>query len=264
MRISRLAFALVVCASGLGLCAGAACDSATTAAGAPDAGHDAVPLSDNEAKLSGKVIRAQTTDEGIAGATISVADKSVTTNASGDYEIIVPRNTPYGMTVAAEGYYKLLEQELILKKASLDQGVTNLLPTTTANLLLGLFPERRADKGIVVVKVHVRSPCASEEGATITVAPAGEAKVIYFAGALPDSQQTSVKAGSTFSAALYNVDVDVPLSFTVHSPNCQQARFPIDEGDVSYTGNITAEAGEALSYMRLYLEDRTTDAATDH
>jgi len=65
---------------------------------------------DKESVQSGKIIRAQTTDQGVPNATVTIAGKSVATNASGDYEIVVPRSTPYSMTVTAEGYYKLLEQ----------------------------------------------------------------------------------------------------------------------------------------------------------
>ena len=214
----------------------------------------------NEAKLSGKIIRAQTVDEGVPDATVRVADRAATTNASGDYELIVPRNAPYRMAVSAEGYYKLIEQEVILEKDVLNQGFTNLLPSVSANLVAGFFPGRSADKGLVVVKVSAEAPCASEEGSTITIDPPGDAKRIYFAGSLPDSQQAAVKAGSTFSAAFYNVEVGVPLKLRVESPRCKELAFPVDVGDVTYTGGLTAEAGEALSYMRLFLKEGLSDA----
>ena len=186
----------------------------------PDGGADgqpdapAVVTNDTESKQSGRIIRAQTEDEAVEGATVTVAGKTATTNAAGDYELIVPRNTPYQMTVAADGFYKLLEQEWILKKETLDRGTTNLLLTATADLLAGLLPGRKADKGLVVVKVNPQPPCASEEGATLTIDPPGEAKLAYFSGSLPNSQQKSVEAGTTFSAAFYNVEVGVPLKIT--------------------------------------------------
>ena len=168
------------------------------------------------------------------------------------------------MTVSAPDYYKLLDQELILKKETLDRGSTTLLPVATANFLAGLLPGRKAEKGLVVVKVNPQPPCTSEEGATLTLDPPGEAQLAYFNGSLPQSSLTAVKAGSTFSAAFYNVEVGVPLKITVTSPDCAQAPFPIDVGDVTYTGALTAEPGEALSYVRLYIRDSVVaDAGAD-
>jgi hypothetical protein len=240
-------------------------DSSTPSTdGSEKQGPPVVVTNDRESKQTGKIIRAQTEDEAIDGATITIAGKTATTNAAGGYEIIVPRNTPYQMTVAANGYYKLLEQEWILKTETLDRGATNLLLGATANFLAGLLPGRKADKGLVVVKVNPQPPCASEEGATLTIDPPGEAKIAYFAGSLPDTQQTSVKAGSAFSAAFYNVEVGVPVKITVSSPSCAQVPFPVDVGDVTYTGFQKAEAGEALSYIRVYIKDPVaTDAGTD-
>ncbi|MCW5831239.1 MAG: hypothetical protein KIS78_02130 [Labilithrix sp.] len=252
--------------------AAAACgddDGGTVAPGADGGGEaqaDApvVITDDTESKQSGKIIRAQTEDEGVEGATVTVAGKSATTNAAGDYELVVPRNTPYRMTVAGEGFYKLLEQEWILKKETLERGSTNLLPTATANLLAGLLPGRDPEKGLVVVKVTPLPPCTTEEGATLSIEPPGEAKLTYFAGSLPDSQQTSVKAGAAFSAAFYNVEVGVPLAIVVRSPQCAQAAFPVEVGDVTYTGALSAEAGEALAYFRVYIKDPPiADAGAD-
>ena len=236
-----------------------------------DGGADAQPDSppavvtnDSESKQTGKIIRAQSEDDGVPGATVTAGGNSVTTNATGEYEIIVPRNTPYRMTVAAPEYFKLLEQEMILTKETLDRGKTNLLPTETATFLAGLLPDRKAEKGLVVVKVNPLPPCTSEEGSTLSIDPPGEAKITYFNGSLPQSSLEAVKAGSTFSAAIYNVEVGVPLTITVTSPQCSQAPFPIDVGDVTYTGALTAEAGEALSYMRVYIKDAVIpDAGSD-
>ena len=260
--LRRLALALLsvsaVCAS-IAACG----DDDTTGSNPPgdDAGADA-PLdvavsvtNENEAKQTGKIIKAQTENEGVPGATVTVAGNSVTTNAAGDYEIIVPRNAPYQMTVSAPDYYKLLEQEMILKQETLARGTTTLLPTATANLLAGLLTGRKPEKGLVVVKVNPQPPCTTEEGSTLTIDPPGEAKITYFNGSLPQTSLTAVKAGSTFSAAFYNVEVGVPLKITVTSPECAQAPFPIDLGDVTYTGALTAEAGEALAYMRVYIKD---------
>ncbi|MBX3209028.1 MAG: hypothetical protein KF764_28605 [Labilithrix sp.] len=249
----------------------AACGDDDSGGGAPaadggDAQTDApvVITNDTESKQSGKIIRAQTEDEGVEGATVTVAGKTATTNAAGDYELLVPRNTPYRMTVAKEGFYKLLEQEWIVKKETLERGSTNLLLTATANLLAGLLPGRDPAKGLVVVKVTPLPPCTSEEGATLAIDPPGDAKVAYFSGSLPDSQQSSVKAGAAFSAAFYNVAVGVPLKVVVSSSECAQVAFPVDVGDVTYTGVLEAEPGDALSYFRVYMKDAAIpDAGSD-
>ncbi len=245
-------------------------DSGGSGPSAGDGGADAQPdvpvvvTNDTESKQSGKIIRAQTEDEGVPGATVTIAGKTATTNASGDYEIIVPRNAPYQMTVSAPEYFKLLEQEMIVKKETLDRGTTTLLPTATATFLAGFLPGRKAEKGIVVVKVNPQPPCTSEEGSTVAIDPPGEAKVVYFGGALPESSRTTVKAGTTFSAAIYDVDVGVPLKVAVTSPDCAQVPFPIEVGDVTYTGFQTAEPGDALSYVRVYIRDPlATDAGAD-
>ncbi len=223
--------------------------------GGSDGQQDVAVASENEAKQTGKIIKAQTENEGVAGATVTAGNTSVTTNAAGDYEMIVPRNTPYRMTVSAPDYFKLLEQEVIVKTASLARGNTNLLPTATANLLAGLLPDRKAEKGLVVVKVNPLPPCTSEEGSVVTIDPPGEAKVTYFEGSFPKTSLTAAKAGATFSAAIYNVEVGVPLKVTVTSPDCAEVAFPVDVGDVTYTATLSAEPGEALSYMRVFIRD---------
>jgi len=262
--LRRLALALMTISA---VCASIAACGDDDATGSPAPGGDddgsadaaadvaVVVTNENEAKQTGKIIKAQTENEGVPGATVTVAGKSVTTNAAGDYEIIVPRNAPYRMAVSAPEYFKLLEQEMILKQETLARGTTTLLPTATANLLAGLLTGRKAEKGLVVVKVNPQPPCTTEEGSTLTIDPPGEAQVTYFNGSLPQTSLTAVKAGSTFSAAIYNVEIGVPLKITVTSPECAQAPFPIDLGDVTYTGTLTAEPGEALAYMRVYIKD---------
>lgn len=213
-----------------------------------------VVTNDSESLLSGRIIRAQTEDEAVPNATITIGASSTTTNVKGEFALLVPRNTPYRMTVAAEGYFKLIEQEQLVKTESLEQGDTSLLRTETANLLAGMLPGRDASKGIVVVKVAPKGNCLTEDGATLTLDPPGNAQLVYFGDLVPDASRTSVKGGTAFSALFYNVDVDVPLSVSVTSPPCAQVPFPVDVDEVTYTGSATAEAGDALTYVRLYLD----------
>lgn len=247
----------------------AACGDDAVLRRAPgDGGADAPPdvpvvvTNDTETKQSGKVIQAGG-DDPVPGAQVTIAGKTATTNDNGDYELIVPRNQPYRMSVTADGYYSLFEQEWIVKTESLDWGNTNLLKSETANIATGLLPGRSKEKGLLLVKVNALPPCTSEEGTTLALDPPGEAKLSYFSSVLPDSSLTATKGGTTFSAIFYNVDVGVPLTVIANSPNCTQVAFPIDDGRVTYTGVQKAEPGDTLAYLRLYIRDaKPTDAGT--
>lgn len=233
----------------------------TGAAPGADAGSDGpatVPSSGAEAKQTGKILQAQTSD-GVAGATVAVAGKTATTNANGDYEILVPRGTPYQMSASAEGYWKVLEQEWILNRDALARGPTNIILTQTAYLLASFLDGRNKEKGTLVVRVEVMPPCATDEGATLTLDPPGESKLVYFNGQIPDVQATSVHHGSTFAAAFYNVDVGVPVRVGVSSPVCKPVPFPVETDDVTYTGVNRVEADEAVSFHRVYLRDPIAD-----
>jgi hypothetical protein len=214
----------------------------------------AVVPTGEQAKQTGRIIRAQSTD-GVEGATVTVGTTSAATRPTGEYELEVPKGVPYQMTVTADGFFKLLEQEWILKKDTLARGDTNLLITQTANLLANFLPDRKKEKGIVVVRIEVLAPCTTEDGSTLTIEPAGEAKVAYFSGNFPSPSQRAVQGGTLFSGVFYNVDVGVPVKVGVTSPTCAAVPFPFDVDDVTYTGNNKAEPDESLSYHRVYLRE---------
>jgi hypothetical protein len=243
------------------MAAAAACgddDTTTPATPAADGGGTGdtgpVVVGSNEAKQTGKIVRAQSTSETVEGATVTIAGKTATTNATGNYEIAVPKDTPVQMTVSAPDFYKLIEQEWIVK-GDLDRGETQLLKTGTANLLAGVLnPPRDASKGLLVVSVRVQPPCASEEGTTLTLDPPGQANVSYVgASGLPDDTLTSVQKGAAFSAIFYNVDPGVNVRVIASSPSCEQVAFPLDADGVTLTGNQKTEPGESLSFLRIYL-----------
>lgn len=209
-------------------------------------------VGDDEVKQTGKIVRARATELAVEGATVTVAGKSVTTNASGDYELAVPKGTPTQMTVTAPDFYKLVEQEWIVSK-DFPRGETQLLPVGLANLLAGLLaPPRDATKGLLVVTVRPLPPCDSEEGTTLTIDPPG-AKLVYIAGGLPSSVLDSVKKNEGFSAIFYDIEPGVTVHVTASSPRCGQAPFPVEIDGVTLTGNQKTEAGDALSYMRVFL-----------
>jgi hypothetical protein len=254
------------------VCAAAACgDDDGPTASASDAGADAEPeasgpvvVGESEVKQTGKIVRARATDVVVEGATVSIADKTATTNASGDYEIAVPKGTPTQMKVSAPEFFTLIEQEWIVN-ADISRGESQLLPTGLAGLLAGVLnPPRDEAKGLLVVSVRPQPPCASEEGATLTIDPPGQAKLAYIGGGLPDNSRSDVKAGESFSAIFYDVDPGVTVRVSATSPTCEQVPFPVETDGVTYTGNQKTEPGEALAFLRVYLGPaKIADAGTD-
>jgi hypothetical protein len=218
-----------------------------------------------EVKQTGKIVRANETAVLVSGATVTIADKSATTNATGDYEIAVPKGKPVFMTVTAPDYYKLLEQEYVVNADAFERGPTQLLSVELANFLTSFLPNRKAEKGVLVVKINAQAPCTTEEGATVALEPQGESQLRYFNGQLPSSSATSAHGGDSFNAAFYNVEIGVPLKVTVTHPTCAQVAFPVTVGSVTFTGSQKTEAGDALSYMRLYIGASATpsDAGAD-
>lgn len=253
-----------VAASTMGI---AACSSSSGGPVEPvnEGGTDAPdgPVGTSEAKQKGRIVDA--IDKfGVAGATVAIAGKTVVTKDDGTYEIVVPRNTPYSMSVTASDHYKLNEQEWIVKKETFDRTDTSLLSTDIANLLASFLPPRDAAKGLVVVRVNPLPPCDSEQGATLSIEPVGTSKITYFRAGRPDKSATSATKDEAFSAAFSDVDINVPIKVTVTSPTCEAVAFPVDYQDVTYTGVQKAEPGEVLSYIRVFIgPKKIADAGTD-
>lgn len=240
------------------------CASDDEAPPGPKAGSGALDASSpsGDVEQSGRIVIARSEDQPLEGATVAVGDRTTTTKADGTYELAVPRGAPYTTTVTALDHYKHIEQEWIADK-DVKRVDTNLLPKPLAALLEAFLPGRDRAKGVLVVRVAPVRGCDDEGGATLTLEPAGAAKLRYFAGGLPSSTTQSVTKGESLSAAFYDVEVGVPLRVTVASPVCTPLGFPIAEDDVTYTGNVRAEAGEALSYVRVFLGAKTSDAGAD-
>ena len=100
---------------------------------------------------------------------------------------------------------------------------------------------------------------------TLTIEPTGNAKLVYFAGSLPDDTRTSAKKGESFSGACYNVDPNVPVKVKVTSPKCAALPFPIDDNGITFTGNQSALPGDAVAYLRMFIGAplAIADAGTD-
>jgi len=219
----------------------------------------------NEAQQTGRIVGARD-QVPITGVTVSVGARSATTGGDGTYSLVVPKNTPYTMTVRGEEYYGLDEQEWILDKDTLPRGDTSLLSKDTANLLAAFLPARNLQKGLLVVRIVPMPPCDTEAGSTLAIEPAGDAKVTYFSGGIPSKAATSAAAGESFAAAFTDVEVGVNLTVKVDSPSCEPLPFPVAYSDVTYTGNMKAGPGEVLSYVRVFLGPKKAtiaDAGTD-
>lgn len=228
-----------------------------------EAGVDAPPAGSDEAKQKGRIVDA-INKYGVTGAVVSIAGKTVTTNDDGTYEITVPKGTPYTMSVTSPEHFKLNEQEWIVKKDLFDRTDTSLLSNDIAKLLSSFLPPRDAAKGLLVVRINPLPPCDSEQGSTISVEPKGSSKITYFSGGRPNQGATSTTKDEAFSAAVSDVEPGVPVTVTVDSPLCEQVAFPIDYQDVTYTGVQKTEAGDVLSYLRVFIgPKKVVDAGTD-
>lgn len=255
------------CLAVVALGAATACgdDAAAASTPVPEAGtgETGPEASSATAVQKGRIIDA--VDKfGVSAATVTAAGNSVTTKEDGTYEIAVPRNVPYSVSVTEPEHFKLNDQAMIFKKDTLERGDTSLLGTSIASILASLLPPRDVARGLLVVRVNPLPPCDSEEGSTITIEPAGTSKVTYFASGRPDKSRTSALKDEAFSAAISDVDVGVPIKVTVQSPRCEQVPFPIDVADVTYTGVQQTEPGNVLSYIRVYIgPTKIADAGAD-
>jgi len=277
MRARELSTAVLasflVAAGALG--AAVACSSSTSSGdttpvtpGTEGGGTDGTAESAAEASFSGPTQTGRIIDAigktGVAAAVVTIAGQSVTAGDDGTYAIGIPKNVPYSMTVTAPDHFKLDEQEWIVKTDLFDRGDTSLLSSATAMFLGGLLPAHDAAKGLLAVRVYPLAPCTSEQGATLTLSPAGTSKLTYFKGSLPNASATSTTKDETFSGAFTDVEPGVPLTVTVSSPDCEQIPFPVDYDGVTLTGQQKTEPGDVISYIRVFIgPKKITEAGTD-
>ncbi len=279
MRVREFSTAVLasflVAAGALG--AAVACSSNTTSAAttpvapADEGGGDGDgPSSESSAEASftgptqtGRIIDA-VGKSGVAAAVVTIAGQSVTAGDDGTYAIGIPKNVPYSMTVTATDHFKLDEQEWIVKTDLFARGDTSLLSTATAMFLSGLLPAHDAAKGLLAVRIYPLAPCTSEQGATLSLAPAGTSKLTYFMSGLPDKSATSTTKDQSFSGVFSDVDPGVPLTVTVDSPDCEQVAFPVDYSGVTLTGLQKTEPGDVISYIRVFIgPKKIAEAGTD-
>jgi hypothetical protein len=261
-------------ASTLAIGAAVACSSSSDGNTTPtvtpgaEAGSDAQqqPTGDatfTEPTQTGRIIDA-VGKTGVSGAMVTTSGRSVTTNEDGTYAIGIVKNVPTTMRVTAADHFGLIEQEWIIKTDLFARMDTSLLSTSTATFLASLLPARAPAKGLLAVRVYPLPPCVSEQGSTLTLKPAGTAKLTYFKGGLPDKTSNVVSKDESFSGIFTDVDPGVPLEVVVDSPICEQVPFPVDYGGVTLTGAQKAEAGDVVSYIRVFIgPKKVADSGTD-
>jgi hypothetical protein len=161
--------------------------------------------------------------------------------------------TAFELSVAAPGYATLLQQSTSLS-ANYAAGKITLVPSTLARILTGYLTGYDDTLGTLSVDLVPTGACTSIQGATVSVSPAGSAKVSYFSAGTPSPDLTSAQAGQFPSAILYNVDPGVQLSVTVTVPGCTQVPFPFTQDGVDYTGGISTQAGQVTGFARVFLQ----------
>jgi hypothetical protein len=217
------------------------------------------------AKQTGKIVVALQ-NVPLPGATVTIGSASAQSKPDGTYEIGITKGSPLQMQVTAEDYYKLFEQEYVVKTDTFDRGESSLLSKAVASTLVSFLQGRDDKKGLLIVKVQPVAPCDSEEGTVVSLDPPGSSMVRYISGGIPSNSLTAAKKGESFHAVVYNIDLGAPVNVKLTSPLCKQKAFPVDVDNVTYTGkNQKVEGGEVLSFMRVFLGDKqaAADAGDD-
>jgi hypothetical protein len=188
----------------------------------------------------------------VQGATVTAGDQTVTTGADGTFSLTLQKGEAFQLSVVADGYATLLQQQTALE-ADYAAGSLTIVPQSLASLLTAMLPGYDDTLGVLSVDLVATGACTSEAGATLTVTPAGSAQVAYFSGGLPSNTQLSVKAGEFPSAVVYNVQPGVQLAIAVTQASCKEVPFPYTTGGVEYTGGITTQPGLVTGFARIFL-----------
>lgn len=233
--------------------------SSSTPATTTDAGSDTA--SSNETGT------AQATDHGVVmdygngkalgGITVAQGGVTATTDDKGQYSMKVPANTPMQMVLTGPSYTRTILGELSI--ASDIEREVNLPQITLFHVGQSALDGYDTSKGIVYLLVRPTGSCTSVDGGTVKVNAPADAKFAYFVDKLPDMSATSMKANASDpenipQVAVYNVPVGQQIDVTITHPTCKQAAFPVTVKNVTYTGKVNVEAGDANSVAFYYLQ----------
>jgi hypothetical protein len=223
-----------------------------TSSGSASSSSGATPAAPATVTETGIIVN-YSSKEPVEGATVTAGDQTVTTAADGSFSLTLESGESFALSVAGEGYASLLEQSTSLS-ADYSAGNITLVPATLARILTGYFTGYDDTLGVLSLDLVPLGSCSSIQGATVSVSPAGSAKVMYFTGGMPSPDLTSAQAGEFPSAAIYNVEPGVPLTVTVTGSSCSQAPFPVTQEGVEYTGGITTQPGQVTGFARVFLQ----------
>lgn len=244
---------LTACSSG---------SSATTSAGdagPSDAGVGSVDADAAPATVIHRgVVVDYDTKQPVEGTTIKLAGGAQgTTDATGAFAIEVPSNVAYAATITAPDHVVADFGEIRLS-GDHDQGtfvLSSLAHSVQAREFMGNYDPMKA---VLLVSIAALPGCSSIAGSTVTVEPAGAAKVRYFLDG-KQSFESAVFANEEPAAVMWNVEPNVPLSVKVTSPACTQGASPVTAGNATYSDKITAKPGGDLAgqlyltYVRVHL-----------
>jgi hypothetical protein len=191
----------------------------------------------------------------VANATVTIGALTATSDSSGKYTLAVPIGTPFSHLVTADKYTKSYFAERIMTGDFAE--IESIPLQATFDIGKGALAGYDATKAVVYVIVQPTGSCTDVSGGTLTVnAPSGTTTV-YFSGYLPSTSQTSFQKPPkplTPVAVVYNVPPGSKLDLSIAHPNCTMVPMPATVGNVTYTGNVPTEAGEANSSTFYFLK----------
>jgi hypothetical protein len=214
---------------------------------------------------SGKVVAFGAAATGISGVSVALGSRQGTTDQNGLYSILVPRGAPYEMILTAPGYYKAIAQEWSID-GDVARGNTNFVSEAQWGAFLPAFEilggvPRDPALGLVALLVVALPPCVTTGGATVSITPSVASTRILYAddSGAPSANTTTSAKPLPLHAVVYNVPVG-PVSMSIASPSCAELPWPVTatvpapgSGSFTDTGKARVEAGNAVSYLRVYL-----------
>jgi hypothetical protein len=220
--------------------------------------------SEVEVTQSGEIVAYKTT-MGIAGVNVALGNRQGTTDPSGHYAIVVPKDTPYEMILTASGYFKVIAQEWAIH-GDVVRGSTNFVSDSQWASFVSGFESiggvpRDPALGLVAVLVLALPSCPTTGGATVAITPtAPNTRILYVDDSGSPSTNTTTSAMPlSVHALIYNAPVGA-VSMSISSPTCPEAPWPVStnvappgSGPFTDTGKARVEAGNAVSYLRVYL-----------
>jgi hypothetical protein len=193
----------------------------------------------------------------VAGATVTVGDRSAVTAADGSYSIEVPQAAPFTMTVTAPSYIPLTEAEDTVA-ASYDRGNTLLISNQTAMFLEDALPSYSATGSLLTIELVKTGSCTEVAGTTVTVSAAGTQAVTQYPAQCASPVGGTSATDGTFPTASDAVVYNLPAgahTVTATSPKCTQIPYPYTDPatGLTYEGTVTTQSGNANAFTRVFL-----------